>query len=169
MVLIAMLASVAMFLLWWFDPRQLALPVCAFHNVTGLHCPGCGATRATHELLHGRLLWALRDNALWILTLPLIVYAVASAARRSLCGRSLPGNLVGRPRFLIAIGVIACVFCVLRNVPTYPFFLLAPTGNGRRSSTRLMHNWDATIAFTPTRSFELRCTWPKEAPEPRRV
>jgi len=37
-------------------------PICLFHSLTGLNCPGCGATRAAYQLLHGHLLRALHDK-----------------------------------------------------------------------------------------------------------
>src|SRR4051812_39541846 len=55
-------------------------PQCLFHTLTGLHCPGCGATRAMYALLHGQLTTALHQNALATLALPF----VAVAATRSL-------------------------------------------------------------------------------------
>jgi hypothetical protein len=123
---VAVGAGGVLFLLWWVDPQQAALPLCALHQATGLHCPGCGATRATHELLHGRLLWALRDNALWVLSLPLVLYAAASEIRRRVWGRTLPGDLLRRPRLLAVMVAAAVVFGVLRTIPWSPFDLLAP-------------------------------------------
>jgi len=128
LVPVAILAGAVLFLLWWVDPRQVALPLCALHQMTGLHCPGCGATRATHELLHGHLLPALRDNALWVLSLPLVLYAVASETRRTVWGRALWGDPARRPRLFALIVAVAVVFGVLRNVPCSPFDLLAPPG-----------------------------------------
>ncbi|MBN2476987.1 MAG: DUF2752 domain-containing protein [Pirellulales bacterium] len=128
LMLVGGLIGAAVFLLWRLNPTELSLPLCGFHSLTGLHCPGCGATRATHELLHGRLGAALHDNALWVLTLPLVVYAIASEVRQTICGRGLPGNPLRCPRVMIAVGVAAAVFGVLRNVPHYPFDLLAPLG-----------------------------------------
>lgn len=32
------------------------IPNCFFHAMTGYYCPGCGGTRATFALLHGRFL-----------------------------------------------------------------------------------------------------------------
>ena len=42
----------------------LPWPSCLFHDVTGLPCVTCGATRATTEFLHGRFLAALEWNPL---------------------------------------------------------------------------------------------------------
>ncbi len=125
---VGMLGGGVLLLLWLVDPRQVALPLCIFHRATGLHCPGCGATRATHELLHGRVFSALQDNALWVLSLPVVLYAVASETRRRVWGRALPGDLARRPRLLLLIAAVAAVFGVLRNVPGSPFDLLAPPG-----------------------------------------
>ena len=128
---LAILVGVAvpvLLVLWWCDPRQVGVPTCGLYLATGLHCPGCGATRATHELLNGRLLSALSYNAMWIVLLPAALYAGLSEACRFVRGRSLPGNPFGRPWFLAVVVAIAIVFGVLRNLPWEPFCSLAPPG-----------------------------------------
>lgn len=45
-------------------------PRCPFFQITGLLCPGCGATRALAALLRGDIREAWRQNALVILLLP---------------------------------------------------------------------------------------------------
>jgi len=99
---------------WWF------LPPCQFHKITGLHCPGCGATRATYHLLHGHILTALRCNVLLTLVLPVV--ATVSWWR---WWRSAP-PLDWKPAYtwLLLGGLLA--FGVLRNLPFYPCTLLAP-------------------------------------------
>ena len=85
-------------------------PPCLFHKLTGWHCPACGATRAAHALLHGRLAEAWRDNALLVLVLPLLA-GFAVFRRR---GRAA---WVFRPAGLwILLGVLV-VFMVVRNLP----------------------------------------------------
>jgi hypothetical protein len=121
-----MLLSVAVFLLWRFDPRDFRIPLCAFHSMTGLQCPGCGATRATHELLHGRLLSALRYNAFWMGVLPLAVYQAISEFLRLARGRGLKHDLTRRPGLVIALAAVGLLFAVLRNVPSYPWTLFSP-------------------------------------------
>ena len=49
--------------MFFFDPALTPFyPQCAFHRLTGLNCPGCGATRGLYALLHGRWRQALQDN-----------------------------------------------------------------------------------------------------------
>jgi hypothetical protein len=116
LVVFGSLAAGMVALLWWVDPAELNLPLCAFHNATGLDCPGCGAIRATHELLHGRLLTAWHYNALWVLTLPLVVYLTVSEWRFCCGRRPLPGNLARRAWFWLVILAAAMAFFVLRNL-----------------------------------------------------
>ena len=47
----------------WFG-LGLPWPGCAFHNVTGLPCLTCGATRSTVQFLHGHFFAALLFNPL---------------------------------------------------------------------------------------------------------
>jgi hypothetical protein len=103
-------------LLWWFDPSKIDLPLCSFHALTGLDCPGCGATRATHELLHGRLLAAFHYNALWVSLLPLAVYAALSEMWVSRVGRPLPGDLPRRAWFWFTIAAAGVMYFVIRNL-----------------------------------------------------
>ncbi len=115
LVIIGTLLGTVLVLLWWIDPQEVGLSLCLFRRWTGLQCPCCGATRATHELLHGRLIAATRYNALWILLLPVLIYAGASHVRLILSSRPLPGDLSRRRWFYAAIVVLAIVFWVLRN------------------------------------------------------
>jgi hypothetical protein len=127
LALSAALAIGGLLLIWRFDPGLWQLPMCGLHTTTGLYCPGCGATRATHELLHGRFLAALQDNALWVLTLPLALYATGSECRYLAIGRPLWGN-PSRNWWVYAVMVAAAVlFFVMRNLPIYPLVLLKPT------------------------------------------
>ena len=56
--------------IYFFNPSTHGFyPTCLFHQLTGLNCPGCGSTRGLYALLHGNFLIALRDNALFVLSL----------------------------------------------------------------------------------------------------
>ena len=106
--------------LFFFNPSAHGFyPVCLFHELTGLNCPGCGGTRAAYQLLHGHLLLALRDNALFILTLlALARHGLWFAARKI---RHQPATLAVSPKVLWTFVVVAVVFSVLRNLPAFSF------------------------------------------------
>ena len=100
-------------------------PKCQFHQVTGLHCMGCGITRSAHSLLNGRVVQAFAFN----LFAPLIVVWLGYEGGRRLVawlrGRPDPGWWVHgdwMPWLLAAMGL----YMLLRNLPTWPFNLLAP-------------------------------------------
>jgi hypothetical protein len=57
--------------------------VCPIHQWFGIECPGCGATRALAALLRGRLIEALRLNALFVLLLPCALAFAAESYRRA--------------------------------------------------------------------------------------
>ena len=90
------------------------LPKCMFHQLTGLYCPGCGATRALSALLHGDVLVSLHNNLLLFPLLASIAFMIVK-----------PGISLKRP---VAIAILAAVllFTVLRNIPVAPFTYLAP-------------------------------------------
>ena len=60
----------ALVLLYRYQPGGLLYPGCWIHALTGLHCPGCGATRALHALLHGQFAQAADFNAFIVLLAP---------------------------------------------------------------------------------------------------
>src|SRR4051794_38488830 len=67
------LAIVAAAVLYSFPPTAYSFyPPCVFHLVTGLHCPGCGATRCVYSLVHGDLRQAAAYNPLLLVILPFL-------------------------------------------------------------------------------------------------
>jgi hypothetical protein len=101
-----------------FDPTKVAIfPPCLFHEMTGLDCPGCGAQRALHQLLHGNIIAALRLNAMFVLSLP--VWALYGP--RFLL-RAFKGEPTGlKSRWLWCYLAAWLVFGFLRNLPV-PLF-----------------------------------------------
>lgn len=119
-------AAAGVVILTVFDPANSGIfPPCPVHYLTGWYCPGCGSLRAIHQILHGDLRSAWAMNPLTVLLLPFIGYGLASHALVVLTGRSLPRVFLpaGWIRALCAAIVL---FGILRNVPLYPFELLAP-------------------------------------------
>lgn len=112
--------------LYRFNPLEVHFyPRCPLYVLTGIYCPGCGALRAGHALLHGRFLTALDYNALLVLAAPFLAYALAAQAIFALTGRRIPvHDLSGRESRAIMWLFIA--FMLLRNIPVYPLSVLAP-------------------------------------------
>src|SRR5258708_38294942 len=56
-------------ILFNFSPTERGFyPVCPFHALSGLQCPGCGGTRALFEVVHLHWGEAARLNSLGCLT-----------------------------------------------------------------------------------------------------
>jgi hypothetical protein len=94
--------------------------VCPVYLLTGRYCAGCGALRATHDLVHGDIVGAWAMNPLWVVVAPLLVVAWLRWSARAWRGSSgTPGARRG-PRTLWLPWVVLVVtlsFSVLRNVP----------------------------------------------------
>lgn len=113
--------------LWVNDPEKARglFPPCVWFAATGTHCPGCGITRALHDLLHGRVLAALDHNALGLLVLMTTAGVLARPGWRALReDRWEPPVLPRSTARWLLIGGIA--WAVLRNLPWAPFTTLAP-------------------------------------------
>ena len=105
----------------YFGQTIYRVPVCFTYRVTGIYCLTCGATRATGELAHLRLVKSFMLNPIPLLVsiflLTLFVHYVVGFIREE-----------DRPyRFyyvwIYTILTAAIVFCVLRNVGILPILL----------------------------------------------
>lgn len=107
-------------MLYFFNPSTHGFyPVCEFHEWTGLNCPGCGGTRAAYQLLHGEILQALHDNALFVLLLPVLAGRGVWLAIRKIRNRPVAEFLT--PKLLWTFFAVAIVFTVIRNLPGFSF------------------------------------------------
>ena len=103
-------------------------PPCIFHELTGLHCFGCGSGRALRALLRLDLYAAFRFNPLFVLFLPFLSYYLLKVYVAFVFGRDLlpfPKRVGFGAGVAVLVAVLA--FGVLRNLPFFPFTLLAPT------------------------------------------
>ncbi|HEX6749706.1 MAG TPA: DUF2752 domain-containing protein [Longimicrobium sp.] len=120
-------AAAGLVVLYLYNPLQVGFyPRCLLYVLTGIYCPGCGVLRATHALLHGRILQALDYNALYVLSLPLIGYATAAQVLRARAGRHVLPVVRLSGKVTQAIFWVFVLFTVLRNIPVYPLNVLAP-------------------------------------------
>jgi hypothetical protein len=102
------------------------LPDCTFHRLSDLHCAGCGMTRAAHATLHGRIGEAFRFNPVGMVLLPLACVGIGIEILGWVRGKPLPFRLnVGAAGAWVIVWIVVA-FWILRNIPCWPFTLLAP-------------------------------------------
>ncbi len=110
----------------YFNPTTAGFfPLCPLYSLTGIHCPGCGLTRGFHALFHGDVLTALHFNALLPVYTFVFGFMFVSMILVAVRGRGLSWRIVP-PSAIYGFLVLAAAFFVLRNLPFYPFTLLAP-------------------------------------------
>ena len=89
----------------------------------GISCPGCGGLRAVNDLTNFQLVDAASSNLLFVLALPVILFALVRWVTDEWRGTTRIGPGV---TWVATTGVVAVlvVFTVLRNLPAFSW--LAP-------------------------------------------
>lgn len=112
-LLVALAGVVVMTALTVGDPHSSPVfPPCLWRLATGWECPGCGAARAIHALLHGDVAIACRTNILVVFSLPWIAIEIVQRIRYDapmITARLSPAAIRG-------IAGAAVVFAVGRNL-----------------------------------------------------
>lgn len=97
------------------DPSVTAwMPKCAFYKLTGFQCPGCGAQRMAHALIHGDFVAAWNYNPFLLSFLPILIFLVWMEFNR----RKYPGlyaRIYTLP-FIIIFSLLILGWFVFRNI-----------------------------------------------------
>jgi len=106
------------------DPSQARLWVCPFKEMTGLPCPGCGATRAAYQLMHGNVANAIGFNAVAVfIVFPLMLGAYIAWALPKFGGPTLIQPRM--PNWLAwSLLVVLLFWWTVRLLPFEPFLQL---------------------------------------------
>lgn len=112
-------AASAAAVLYTVDPNEPGhYPTCPFLAVSGLYCPGCGALRAIHDLLHGDVAGALARNPAVLIALPYLLVALVTWWRRT-TGRPAPRSTSLPPAVIWGLLAVIGAFWVVRNLPGF--------------------------------------------------
>jgi len=126
--LIVILLGGFFFIYKYNNPSNNSLFVpCPIEYTTGYHCPGCGSQRAIHQLLNFNIMGALRLNSFMVLSLPIIIYGLGITIWNFIFETRYRFNLFYSKVFIYGYFGLAVIYWVLRNLPYYPFNLLAPS------------------------------------------
>jgi hypothetical protein len=107
--------------LFVFEPGRTGFfPPCLFRLMTNFNCPGCGTTRALHEIMHGHFQNAFMLNPLLLLSIPFLLAAFMRYTVTVMRGRVPRKNALPAP-YIYAIFFIVAGFWIFRNTPIYPF------------------------------------------------
>ncbi len=109
------------------DPAQGGYPSCFLYRTTGIYCAGCGATRAFHALLHGRLAEALHDNLLFVSLLPGALALAGLYAWKAWTRNAWPAVTLSQAQFFrtgLGLVLLLFAFMALRNLPGPPFVVM---------------------------------------------
>ena len=92
--------------------------LCPFRLATGLDCPFCGGTRATHSFLNAEIGRAFDHNVLVAFLVPVALVIGVLLLWRGITGRGWRLPMPSR-NVWIAFGIITVAFWVLRNLPMF--------------------------------------------------
>jgi len=107
--------------LFFFEPGKSGFfPACPFRLLTGFNCPGCGVTRALHQILHGDFYTAFTLNPLFLLAIPFLLFAFLRYSVIVMRGGIPRRNALPAP-YIYAIFFAILSFWIFRNTPFYPF------------------------------------------------
>lgn len=101
--------------------------VCLTHTLFNVYCPGCGISHCLYNVLHLDFYQAFRYNPFVFILAPFLgVYTISSMISWTITGENKINRYLSS-KLLIVIIILLILYAVLRNIPIYPFNLLAPT------------------------------------------
>jgi hypothetical protein len=106
------------FIYWFFNPYwNEFFPSCLFYQYTGLKCPICGTQRAIHYLLNFGPIQAVKENALFVLSLPyFLLYAFIEISKPGNARHQKLSAIFFGKKAKIIIASTILLFWLIRNI-----------------------------------------------------
>ena len=121
-----LLFGVIAFFYFMVNPSEVDLMLkCPLYSSTGIYCPGCGSQRAAHHLLHFNIVKAASNNIIFLFALVALIYHYSIPLINQYFSKHFKSIFDSTKNLLIVL-VLIILFWILRNIPYYPFTLLAP-------------------------------------------
>ena len=98
-----------------FSDDRPAVVTCTFRNFTGLYCPGCGATHALYELLHGHILRSITLNTL----IPVLIFSLVPYTILNFLHLRTKGKVIGLRFHTWYLGIFAVIILAHFAVVNY--------------------------------------------------
>ena len=110
------LLGIGIYYFYTNDPSsgEAIFVACISKTISGLDCPGCGAQRAFHELLHGNFIKAAQLNLLIYFFAPLLLFIFIKLLLKPF-NIILPDIIISTKCF-ITIVALMILFTIIRNV-----------------------------------------------------
>lgn len=127
--IVLLLCSVFFITYYFFNPSgkyNMYFPKCPIKTFTGLYCTGCGSQRAIHQLFHFNFSEALKYNAIIVILLPLLILLIFNLLYNFIFQTKKRIKILYNNYFVAGLFIFLLLFTILRNLPFYPFNLLAP-------------------------------------------
>ena len=111
--------SAAGFIYYILSCHGITLP-CVFYEITGLYCPGCGATRMCTNLLKFNFYKAFRSNQVSFFIIPMLA-VIFSRQLYCYIKYGKPKNEKWMTVLCIIALIALLIFGIIRNIPHFYF------------------------------------------------
>jgi len=90
--------------------------MCTWREIFGIYCPGCGSTRAYHELIVGNVIDAFLYNPfLFVIFVPFTIYVSAVYLKRLVTQKNVPSVMSSKKATWVTMAIFIGIW-VLRNI-----------------------------------------------------
>lgn len=115
------LAMIVIVIYKFYNPADYQyFPKCMFKTLSGYDCPGCGSQRAVHNLLNGNFTEAIRNNLLFVVSLPYVLLgAILDISKLKNQKIKRFKEIVYGDKILIIFAIILIFYWFFRNTTFY--------------------------------------------------